>query len=266
MTKYYLIILITALSVKSLKAQVLDKEKLECEYKLTWVADTTKRSIKKEDFMILKVGDKVSEFYSYNTFRVDSAIQTDLSKGMSAVEMLGKRASYGKKGVDYHIFKNYPSGMITVTDKVGNDNFKYDEPLSQKWQIQPQKEKINNYAAQKATCTFGGRQYTAWFTTEIPVATGPWKFNGLPGLILSVEDKTGDFKFELLGLHQVKNATPIALPQKPFISTTKENFLKVVARYHKDPIAYLNASSTVKITPANPNQAKSRPYNPMELL
>ncbi|MEZ2337384.1 GLPGLI family protein [Mucilaginibacter sp. RCC_168] len=265
MIKHLLSILIVALFISNVKAQILDKEKLECEYKFSWVNDTTKRSVRKEDFMILKVGDKVSEFYSYNTFRVDSAIQADLSKGMGAVEMLAKRASYGKKGVEYHIFKNYPSGKMTVTEKVGNDNFKYEETLNQKWQIQPQKAKVNGYAAQKATCTFGGRQYTAWFTTEVPIATGPWKFNGLPGLILNVEDSTGDFRFELLGLHQVKGESVISLPQKSYINTTKEGFMKVTAKYYKDPVAYLIATSTVKITPANGNQSKPRPYNPIEL-
>jgi GLPGLI family protein len=155
--------------------------------------------------------------------------------------------------------------MITVTDKVGIDNFKYQESLNQKWQILSAKATINGYSAQKATCTFSGRQYTAWFTTDVPIATGPWKFSGLPGLILKVEDKSGDFKFELLGFHQVKNSSPITLPQKSFIATTKADFQKVDTKFHKDPIAYLNANSVIRITPADGNQVKSHPYNPIEL-
>ncbi|MDN5286147.1 MAG: hypothetical protein JWR38_2421 [Mucilaginibacter sp.] len=265
MTKHFLIILITALSISNLKAQVLDKEKLECAYKFSWVNDTSKHNVRKEDFMILKVGDKVSDFYSYNTFRVDSAVQADKSKGASAAEMVANRASYGKKGVDYHIFKNYPSGKMTITDKVATDNFKYEEPLNQKWQIQPGKATISGYSAQKATCTFSGRQYTAWFTTDVPVSTGPWKFSGLPGLILKVEDKSGDFKFELLGLHQVKDGSSIQIKDKPYIATTKEKFQKLVVKFYEDPIAYLNANTGIRITPVNGNQTKSRPYNPIEL-
>ncbi|WDF57225.1 GLPGLI family protein [Mucilaginibacter sp. KACC 22063] len=266
MMKYYLLTFLTAaLSFSSLRAQTIEHTKLQCEYKLVWVNDTTRRSLTKEDFMILKVGDKVSEFYSYNTYRVDSALQVDLKKGLSAVEILGKRASYGKKGVDYHIFKNYPSGMTTVFDVVGTDRFKYQEPMGQKWQIQAEKATINGYKAQKAICIFSGRKYTAWFTPDVPVATGPWKFSGLPGLIVKVEDGTGDFKFDLIGLHKVKDETLISLPQKPAISTTKADFQKLLIKYHKDPVAYLNATGPVKITPANGNQGKGRPYNPIEL-
>lgn len=33
---------------------------------------------------------------------------------------------------------------------------------------------------QKATCDFAGRKWIAWFTTEIPIQDGPYKFYGLP--------------------------------------------------------------------------------------
>lgn len=265
MTKHFLTIFFTVLSTVGLKAQVLDQSKLECEYRFTWIQDTTKRDLKKEDFMILKVGDKVSEFYSFYTFRVDSAIQADKNNGASAAEMLGKVGSYGKKGASYHIFTNFPSGKITVTDKVGLDNFKYEEPIVQNWKIQTDKATINSYAAQKAVCTFSGRQYTAWFTTEIPMAIGPWKFSGLPGLILKVEDTRGDFKFEMIGLRQLKNGLPIQIGEKAYIATSKEKFQKLLSKFYQDPISYLNANSGVKITPVDGTRKRSRPYNPIEL-
>lgn len=266
MTKhFYYTFLLCLLTNNFLKAQVIDKEILECNYKLTWMPDSNRRNVIKEDFMILKVGKKASDFYSYNTFRVDSSVQVDIKKGLSAVEMLGKRSSYGKKGMEYHIFKNFPTGKITVTEKIGTDNFKYEEPLNQQWNILSEKSKIDGYSAQKATCTFSGRQYTAWFTNEVSTATGPWKFSGLPGLILKVEDKMGNFKFEMVGLHQVKNGPAITLEKKSYIVTTKKAVLKLDEKFKKDPVAYLNANTSLKITPVGDNQVKERPYNPIEL-
>jgi len=57
------------------------------------------------------------------------------------------------------------------------------------WKITNETKNIGNFLAYKATCqNFRGRNYTAWFTYEVPVSFGPWKFNGLPGLILEVMD------------------------------------------------------------------------------
>lgn len=54
---------------------------------------------------------------------------------------------------------------------------------------------INNLICNKATCTFRGRKYTAWYSTEIQNDFGPWKFRGLPGLILEVYDSENQVHF-----------------------------------------------------------------------
>ncbi|HBK70462.1 MAG TPA: GLPGLI family protein [Flavobacteriaceae bacterium] len=57
-----------------------------------------------------------------------------------------------------------------------------------KWDLHSETKKIGKFICQKATIDFRGRSYTAWFTNEIPVPFGPWKFQGLSGLILEVYD------------------------------------------------------------------------------
>ena len=63
------------------------------------------------------------------------------------------------------------------------------------WEIKNKTKKIGNYKATKAIGSFRGRDYTVWFTYDIPVPFGPWKLHGLPGLILEAEDSEKMMRF-----------------------------------------------------------------------
>lgn len=69
-------------------------------------------------------------------------------------------------------------GNIYVKEKRPNIN----------WKFEKETKKIGKYTCQKVTAPFRGREYTVWYTTEIPIPYGPWKFNGLPGLVLEAYD------------------------------------------------------------------------------
>lgn len=57
------------------------------------------------------------------------------------------------------------------------------------WKIENETKKIGSFIAHKAKTNFRGRNYEAWFTPQIPLSLGPWKFHGLPGLILEIQDE-----------------------------------------------------------------------------
>jgi GLPGLI family protein len=63
------------------------------------------------------------------------------------------------------------------------------------WKIESNTKKIGNYTATLAKGSFRGRDYTVWFTYDIPVLFGPWKLHGLPGLILEAEDSEKMMRF-----------------------------------------------------------------------
>jgi len=63
------------------------------------------------------------------------------------------------------------------------------------WKIQDQTKKLGKYHCQKASGKFGGRMYDVWFTTEIPISSGPYKLTGLPGLILEATSQDGKVQF-----------------------------------------------------------------------
>lgn len=76
-----------------------------------------------------------------------------------------------------------------------------DEKINKiKWKIENVFKVINDLKTQKAIGEFRGRKYIAWFTNEIPVKYGPWKLNGLPGLILNVHDSKNEVMFNVKSL------------------------------------------------------------------
>jgi GLPGLI family protein len=64
-----------------------------------------------------------------------------------------------------------------------------------KWTILSEFSTINDFKTQKAIGEFRGRKFNVWFTNQIPVKYGPWKLNGLPGLILEVSDERNEVMF-----------------------------------------------------------------------
>ncbi|PKV50363.1 GLPGLI family protein [Aquimarina sp. MAR_2010_214] len=84
------------------------------------------------------------------------------------------------------------------------------------WELHDEFKKVGIYQCQKATALFRGREYTVWFTTEVPVSHGPWKLRGLPGLIVEATDQTNKFKYEIakieLGVNPLMVEKKIVIP------------------------------------------------------
>ncbi|MDZ7683198.1 MAG: GLPGLI family protein [Fodinibius sp.] len=77
------------------------------------------------------------------------------------------------------------------------------------WTIEDSTKNIGNYTVQKATAHFRGRHYTAWFTPKIPVPFGPWKLNGLPGLILQAYDNSRNIYFSATQINTISKTKVI---------------------------------------------------------
>jgi GLPGLI family protein len=62
-----------------------------------------------------------------------------------------------------------------------------------KWKIDKTEIKsIGKFDCYKATTKFRGRNYTAYFTPEMQINFGPFKFNNLPGLIIQISNQEND--------------------------------------------------------------------------
>ena len=89
-----------------------------------------------------------------------------------------------------------------------------DTPPQIQWNITNDTREVAGKKAVKATCTFRGRNWTAWFAPDIPVYGGPWKLQGLPGLIIEAQDDTNRYAFSLSDFREVKEEINSTLPEK----------------------------------------------------
>lgn len=101
-------------------------------------------------------------------------------------------------------------------------------------------DSIMGYDCRKATVEFAGRNYTAWFTPEIPLPFGPYKFGGLPGLILKLEDDERQFVWEAVGFER-DNAPIMEYTYQDGNDKrcTASDVEKTLIRYFKSPVGFM---------------------------
>jgi GLPGLI family protein len=97
---------------------------------------------------------------------------------------LGMKSSPQGDQVVYHVKKNTMWSNLLCKKQF----YLKEEAPKMNWKIEKETKKIGKITCKKATVSFRGRNYTAWYSPEIAVPFGPWKLNGLPGLILEAYD------------------------------------------------------------------------------
>jgi len=114
-------------------------------------------------------------------------------------------------------YKDFSRNELKIREIVWMQPYLTQEPgIPQiQWKMGSEQKKIGSFKCQKATTRFRGRNYTAWFTPEIPIPNGPWKLQGLPGLILEAYDNQREIQFLF---------TSVAIPcdQLPEITAPKK--------------------------------------------
>lgn len=160
-------------------------------YEYKFITDSTKTNEVTTEVMYLDVAKKGSKFYSQKKSIADSIHQDRIMK-----------QTRDFKGIDYGLVlfvveKSYPDFKIDFFNNLDMTKYKVSDIRKMNWKILPEKEKIGEFNTQKASLNFAGRIWTAWFFSDIPIQDGPYKFHGLPGLIIKIEDKTKSHSFVL---------------------------------------------------------------------
>ena len=167
-------------------------------YELEFKKDSTSTDLKR-DFYILDISKNEQKFYNYEFYKNDSIQKAKNSDYIFSYPNLEIRLIHKKNDSFENYFVETPQYYLQKT---------FDK---QNWIIESEKKKIGNYNVQKATTHFGGRNWIAWFASEIPLNFGPYKFYGLPGLILEIYDTNQNFKFTFKGnnnMQKEENTSP----------------------------------------------------------
>lgn len=225
-------------------------------YRAIYDFEYTKDSInstKGKDVLYLEMFGNSSFCFSYYTYYTDSLKNTPNGREIwgklfsAAIAKDGSNAtSFPHKRSTFMVTKCYASDTIRIKDVIDNDIYEYDTSKGEfHWQLCDSTKIISGFETYKATCCYHGREWTVWYSPDVPFGDGPWVFCGLPGLILEAQDENHLFSFSLVGLMSNQE------PKKDWLDkgekTDRISFLKRKYKYRKNLKLIFNAEMGTNI-------------------
>lgn len=221
-----------------------NNSEMEVVYKMNYIPDSlnTEKKISVDNLVLLFNND--TSIY----FSQDAKTYYDyLTKGISTMQngkiSLGTLPPYPRSRAS--VYKH--GEVITATLPVGKYFYSFEEPKLE-WILLNEKSVINGTNCNLAkTITDTGDTFFAWYSMEYPFSEGPFRFKGLPGLILKVYNKNKTIEIEAIGIKKA------VLPIEPFMTASsikiknKNIYLKTRAEYNENPnIQNMNTGIIVK--------------------
>lgn len=218
--------------------KVIDTAELLVTYSHLWKEDTLNLEFPGKEDIFLMLGEKTSQFMSKNFYqfrakgrRMETEGKLDEYLNMPFSERVYSRFTYA-------IYKNYPSGKITFVNRVLPSTFEYTENMDIfKWELMDEFSEILGYKVQKANTRYAGREWVAWFSSELPYNDGPYKFCGLPGLILKLNDTKEHYVFEAVTIERPNGEMLLEISKRDRIYTTREKYLRAEDDFRMDIIS-----------------------------
>lgn len=254
-------------------SEKLDEASIRCYYKFVQPVMVSQRSEQKIDTLTLDIGAKVSHYYDATRAKRDSLFGDLMNNKLNpatiqSVSVLknGDMSSFDsnmgttfeseEKGETAHLYKKKQAGEIIIIDRSEDAPNKYRciDKVTHQWNIETDTLTILGYLCQKASTTFRGRTYEAWFTSDIPVNDGPWKFYGLPGLILKVNDTENIFSFEIIGLEYLTPTVEILLAKEDYMNASLKDLDKLKKKRSGGMAVNVNGGNVTIVRKNNNNE------------
>ena len=244
----------------------LDSVNLLVTYSLSYQEDSLNPNNIRKENMLLFLSDNVSCFLSMRHLRHIEQKKSITSRAELLAVMQDLDFQLPVSRYNYYIFKNYPEGKITKINSIMGDFFKYRQSLNAfDWELTSETSEMNGFMVQKATTEYVGRAWVAWFTPDIPYNDGPYKFNGLPGLILETRDTRDHYVFELVSVERPEEPMFIEFPERNYIETTKKKFFRARQSFHDDIISRASEAGLSIESQQTAAENLRRRNNPLEL-
>lgn len=199
-------------------------------YDVEYKKDSTQNTTVKENYH-LDIESKTVKYYPRDFFIGDSLVTNNLQ--------IAKGTKFNTSHIIAH---QIGSADYDYYDVLENVVLKLPSKNVQDWKLTDEKKKVKDLNLQKATTTWGGRNWIAWFTADIPFQEGPYKFHGLPGLIVELSDDKNNYKFELVKTQKI--ATPksniyIDHMLKSSVAVDDKKYKDAKLKYYDSPVNYL---------------------------
>ena len=189
--KKVLLLLVLAACTANVTAQK-DSTVLSVTYETTFMKFTEEDSLSR-DLMRLDIGEHSSQFVSIVSEWFVKNKDKDLKQSPYRGYNVFRNTAYKNLPEQGIVTGIHMPGWVTLQDSMA-DLFD--------WQLLDGDSTICEYPCKKAVANFRGRTWTVWYTLDLPYSDGPWKFCGLPGLILSAKESEGIFSFSCVGIEQ----------------------------------------------------------------
>ncbi len=219
-------------------AQTNDSALAQIKYEFVHVDDTNFRDDPRKEEMMVYIGEQSSMYKSHSLAVKLEEMKKEMRNRQAAMGPNNASFSFSSPNMSNETLYIFPyDKKLFIVDRIGMSNYilPQDFPVID-WQIEGETKDIGGYTCQKATGTFGGRRYTAWFTAELPFPYGPWKLHGLPGLILEAEDSKKEVMFHYAGFDKQQDEPIEIILPKEAVTTTSKAFEKAKEAFLKDPM------------------------------
>lgn len=260
MKKRYLVaVFLFVLSVNRLTARQADTALAKITYHFSHIDDSTQREKPRQEDMVLYLGKHGSLYRRIMDEESKPLLYQSKGGSPDTFDILEESAAQIHLAGKSHTVERIIDNMYLITEDLPEIS----------WQVSDEVKEIDGYTVQKATAHFRGRDYTAWFAPDIPFRYGPWKLQGLPGLILEARDSKDEVIFTYGGFESLPEPhTRIAVPKNFRIKkVTQKEYNKIYKGFLADPITFMQASLGVdrsRIVNGNPQSREKEYNNPIE--
>jgi len=251
-------------------AQQTDTAAYMVHYKFSHLRDTTNRATPYTENMALFLGKSSSVYKSYDKQLEDALFKKQVKEAEANSPDGRIKINRQNSGSPLQYFQFPAQQKLFRKESLVINSYLIEDALPViDWKVSDDTASFGGMHCQKATAHFKGRDYTAWFCADMPFHAGPWKLNGLPGVILEAYDAKKEVVFKFDGIEKLappqlaaaaSDAQPgeghkmimiggddsdtdpaiIELPSRS-IKTTDKEFTKLQDAMRKDPDAFVQA-------------------------